>query len=131
FWLLDVVYTSDRGVKMSNNILKLVGSKIRDLRKQKGLSQEQLGEIAGFHFSYIGGIERAEKNISLLNLAKIADALDTEVYELFSYTRSVKASNHTGSKEEEINKILELLSSRNLNDIRKARLIIKEVFKQD
>ncbi|MFC6330998.1 helix-turn-helix domain-containing protein [Paenibacillus septentrionalis] len=116
---------------MSNNILKLVGSKIRDLRKEKGLSQEQLGEIAGFHFSYIGGIERAEKNISLLNLAKIADALDTEIYELFSYTRLIKVSDHTGSKEDEINKILELLSSRNMNDIRKARLIIKEVFKQD
>jgi len=116
---------------MSKNILKLVGSKIRDLRKAKGLSQEQLGEIAGFHFSYIGGIERAEKNISLLNLAKIADALDTEIYELFAYTHSVKISNHTISKEDEINKILELLSSRSVNDIRKARIIIKEVFKQD
>ena len=116
---------------MSKNILKLVGSKIRDLRKAKGLSQEQLGEIAGFHFSYIGGIERAEKNISLLNLAKIADALDTEIYELFAYTHSAKISNHTSSKEEELNKILELLSSRNVNDIRKARVIIKEVFKQD
>ncbi|MEK4252106.1 helix-turn-helix domain-containing protein [Paenibacillus sp. FSL W7-1287] len=116
---------------MSKNILKLVGSKIRDLRKAKGLSQEQLGEIAGFHFSYIGGIERAEKNISLLNLAKIADALDSEIYELFAYTHSVKISNHSSSKEEEINKILELLSSKNENDIRKARIIIKEVFKQD
>lgn len=131
FWPQDVVYTSCRGVKMSKNILKLVGAKIRDLRKAKGLSQEQLGEIAGFHFSYIGGIERAEKNISLLNLAKIADALDTEIYELFAYTHTVKISNHTSIKEDEINKILELLSSRSVNDIRKARIIVKEVFKQD
>jgi len=131
FQVDDVVYTSCRGVKMSKNILKLVGSKIRDLRKAKGLSQEQLGEIAGFHFSYIGGIERAEKNISLLNLSKIADALDTEIYELFAYTHSVKTSNHTNSKEDEINRILELLYSRNVNDIRKARIILKEVFNQD
>lgn len=116
---------------MSNNILKLIGSKIRDLRKEKGLSQEQLGEIAGFHFSYIGGIERAEKNISVLNLAKIASALDTDIYELFAYTKSVKSSKHVSNKEEEINKLLELLYSQNVTDIRKARVILKELFKQD
>lgn len=42
------------------------------LRKERGLSQEALGEKGGFHFSYIGQIERGEKNVSLLNLHKIS-----------------------------------------------------------
>lgn len=46
---------------MSEQILRMVGTRVRDLRKKKGLSQEELGERAGVHFSYIGGVERAEK----------------------------------------------------------------------
>ncbi|MDQ0493647.1 transcriptional regulator with XRE-family HTH domain [Paenibacillus brasilensis] len=57
-------------------VLKLVGARIRVLRKEKGLSQEALGEKGGFHFTYIGQIERGEKNVSLINVAKIAKALD-------------------------------------------------------
>lgn len=49
--------------------------RVRDLREHKGLSQERLGEIAGLHRTYIGMIERAEKNISLVNIEKVARAL--------------------------------------------------------
>ncbi|WP_249923436.1 helix-turn-helix domain-containing protein [Paenibacillus sp. RS8] len=55
---------------MAEIILKLVGSKIREIRKSQGLSQEQLGEKAGFHFSYIGGLERGERNVTLSNLPR-------------------------------------------------------------
>lgn len=43
----------------------LVGSNIRHYRKTKGLSQDQLAELCGFHYSYIGIVERGERNISL------------------------------------------------------------------
>ena len=48
-----------------NNINVLFGKRIRQLRMQKGLSQEELGYEAGLHRTYIGQIERAEKNITL------------------------------------------------------------------
>lgn len=59
-----------------------IGNKIREIRQSKGLSQEQLAEIAEVHRTYIGMIERAEKNITLVSLEKIAKALDIGIGEL-------------------------------------------------
>ncbi len=61
---------------MSNADLKKLGNKIRLLRHQKQLTQEQLAEITDLHRTYIGGIERGERNVSLLNLIRIAKALN-------------------------------------------------------
>jgi transcriptional regulator with XRE-family HTH domain len=65
------------------DIKRLVGQRIRSLRKEKGLSQEELGEKAGFHYTYMGGVERGEKNPSLDTLNKIAGALGVGIVELF------------------------------------------------
>ncbi len=59
------------------------GSAVRDHRKSAGLSQEELSDLAGVHRTYIGMVERGEKNISLLNIHKIARALSIDVKELF------------------------------------------------
>lgn len=56
-------------------ILKGFGMRVRDLRKEKGDSQEGLALACGLDRSYIGGVERGERNISLLNIHKIARAL--------------------------------------------------------
>jgi XRE family transcriptional regulator, regulator of sulfur utilization len=64
-------------------INRMVGEQIRLLREQKGMSQEELGFRANLHRSYIGQIERAENNISIKNLAKIAAGLDVNIRELF------------------------------------------------
>lgn len=66
-----------------NTQLLIFGQKIREHRKSIGLSQEELAELAGFHRTYIGMIERGEKNISLMNIHKIARALNIEIKELF------------------------------------------------
>lgn len=65
------------------NILIQFGQKVQRLRNEKGLSQEQLAEIAYVHRTYIGMIERAEKNITLLNIEKIAKALKVNIKDLF------------------------------------------------
>ena len=52
------------------------GKKVRELRRRKDLSQEEFAELAGLDRSYIGGVERGERNISLLNILKIAVALE-------------------------------------------------------
>lgn len=59
------------------------GEKVREIRKERGLSQEELSYKADLHRTYIGMIERAEKNITLVNIEKIAIALDVEIAELF------------------------------------------------
>ncbi|MCZ8513396.1 helix-turn-helix transcriptional regulator [Paenibacillus filicis] len=110
---------------MSDSVLKLIGKRIRDLRKERGLSQEQLGELANLNYTYIGGVERAETNISVLNLSKIAQALNVGVYELFSYTR---LSNQTKGKSNEMDQIIDLLLSISPREVKKARNILMEVF---
>lgn len=67
---------------MKNQILIAFGKKVRELRIQKGLSQEELSFKADVHRTYIGMIERAEKNITLINIEKIAKALEVSPYEL-------------------------------------------------
>jgi transcriptional regulator with XRE-family HTH domain len=69
-------------MKKSNVLIKF-GQNVREKRKEKALSQEQLSFKADLHRTYIGMIERAEKNITLLNIEKIAKALEVEIIELF------------------------------------------------
>ena len=64
---------------MSKEILIKFGQRVRQLRKEKNLSQEELSFKAGVHRTYIGMIERAEKNITLINIEKIANALEISI----------------------------------------------------
>ena len=65
-------------------ILVQFGEKVRELRKEKGLSQEELSYKSDLHRTYIGMIERAEKNITLANIEKIAKGLNVDLKELFN-----------------------------------------------
>lgn len=68
---------------MKKAILVKFGKKIREVRKNRGLSQEALADIANVHRTYIGMVERAEKNITLLNIQKLAKALKIDIKKLF------------------------------------------------
>ncbi|AJS58485.1 helix-turn-helix domain-containing protein [Paenibacillus sp. IHBB 10380] len=109
-------------------VLKAVGQRVRDLRKQLGLSQEELGEKAGFHFSYIGGVERAEKNITIVNLQKIADALDVPLNDLFVYSKYSKTTNRSNDKDILLNDIVGRLSTMKKNELNKVQLFLNEFF---
>lgn len=71
---------------IKNNINILFGLKIKQIREERGLSQEEFGYEVGLHRTYIGQIERAEKNISLSNIEKIAVELGLDVKELFDFS---------------------------------------------
>lgn len=66
-----------------NKIKQLFGERIRRIRAEKGLSQEALAQEADLDRSYIGGVERGERNVSLVNIYKISVALGVPVQELF------------------------------------------------
>lgn len=68
--------------RMKSEILVQFGHRVKELRKLQNMSQEDLADIAGLHRTYIGMIERAEKNITLINIEKIAKALKIEIKEL-------------------------------------------------
>lgn len=69
---------------MKSEILIQFGNRVKELRKAQNMSQEDLADAAGLHRTYIGMIERAEKNITLVNIEKIANALKTEINTLFN-----------------------------------------------
>ena len=71
-------------MKAKQNILIIFGKRVRELRKSKDLSQEELASKADLHRTYIGMIERAEKNITLVNIEKIALALEVNIKELIN-----------------------------------------------
>lgn len=71
---------------MDKDINVLFGQRVRQLRLQKGMSQEDLGYEAGLHRTYIGQIERAEKNVSLRNIEKIARELGVDIKDLLDFT---------------------------------------------
>lgn len=58
------------------------GEKVREIRNSQNLSQEQLAHLADVHRTYIGMVERAEKNITLVNIEKIANALNVKIKDL-------------------------------------------------
>ena len=70
---------------MNKQILIQFGKRVRGEREKQGLSQERLGELAKVHRTYIGMIERAEKNITLTNMEKIARALGKRVNDLLNF----------------------------------------------
>jgi transcriptional regulator with XRE-family HTH domain len=63
---------------------RLFATNMRRIRKEKGLTQERVAEAAGLHPNYVSSVERAERNISICNIERIAVALDVTMAELVS-----------------------------------------------
>ena len=64
------------------NVLLRFGAKLREIRLEEGVSQEKLAELAGLHRTYVSSVERGERNISLVNIERLAKALGVPLAEL-------------------------------------------------
>lgn len=64
------------------DILKQFGERVREKRRAQSWSQEELAHHCGLDRTYVGGIERGERNVALRNIQRIADALGTSIAEL-------------------------------------------------
>lgn len=69
-------------LKKKNPILLAFAKQVRQRRYELGLTQEELAEKSNFHVNYIGGIERAERNVSIITLITLAKALEIEPSEI-------------------------------------------------
>ena len=103
-------------------IAKIVGQRIRSYRLQLGISQEKMAELSGCHPTYIGQIERGEKNATLESVEKISNALNIPLYKLFD--------KYEGSTNDDIpSKCYEHLLSKTKNEQEQIYKIILELDK--
>lgn len=72
------------------DLLHIFGINVRQRREELGISQEKFAELCGLHRTYISDLERFQRNISINNIEKIADALGTEAYTLLMIPEDLK-----------------------------------------
>ncbi len=70
---------------MEESILKKFGKRVRELRTERSLTQQQLADISGLHKNYIGMVERGERNPSLLNIDVLAKSFKISINELLKF----------------------------------------------
>ncbi|WP_313236112.1 helix-turn-helix domain-containing protein [Sporosarcina ureae] len=107
-----------------DDITKVVGERIRYFRKERGLSQEELAHQASLHNTYIGQLERGEKNATIESLYKVTQALGITLSDFFHTTQ-------TGSKinSYEISQIIYLLENKSEKDQRTLLQILDLLLK--
>jgi XRE family transcriptional regulator, regulator of sulfur utilization len=110
---------SDRAVP---HVRKFLGERLRELRKQRGLSQERLGDGASLSGKFIGEVERGEKSISIDSLYKVSVALEVPLRHL----TDVRPVRRAVGPSEEAEKIVALVSGRQRPaDVRKAYEVLR------
>jgi transcriptional regulator with XRE-family HTH domain len=67
---------------LDNDIKKLFGQRLKELRLSKNISQEELAFRSGLHRTYVSSVERGERNIAIVNIQKLANALDVSTKDL-------------------------------------------------
>ncbi|ALS24359.1 helix-turn-helix domain-containing protein [Paenibacillus naphthalenovorans] len=100
-----------------SELIKLFGEQIRNIRKEKGMTQEALTNEWSFQYSYISDIERGERNISVETLEKIIGALDVVPAEIFNFTHAT-TDNEVIEKRMVIESIRALLVGRNIEEVK-------------
>ncbi|MBK5493202.1 MULTISPECIES: helix-turn-helix domain-containing protein [Bacillus] len=98
-----------------SDFLKLIGENVRFLRKKRGLTQEELAERINLQQAYIGGVERGERNISMLTLQKIADGLEVSPDLVLNFGNINLIDNP--QRDESLSIITSLLHQKNVNEL--------------
>lgn len=102
-----------------------VGDRIRDIRKAKGLTQQQLAELSNLDDAYIGSVERGERNFSMDSLEKIVTALKVHPSEFFqSYDKTNKLET---AQREAIDEYAVAVSGLDVEKIDRMKRIVKEI----
>jgi len=104
---LSIIVREKIMMKLQENF----GKRVKQLRKRKGWTQEDLGDKANIDYKYIGAIERGEKNLTINNVEKIAKAFRTEPFQLFLFS-SKGLIDEKAITEKKIKNLLKLSKNR-------------------
>jgi len=108
-----------------NSLLAKLGKKVRELRKTQKLSQKKLAQKAGLHYTYIGAVERGERNLSLRSMEKIAKGLKVNIAEFFPSPQTLSP------KGQVIEKIVNLLRHKELKVLQLVLRVAKTIIQGD
>lgn len=108
-----------------SELMNNIGGRIRNLRKEKGWSQEELAERAGLHFTYVGKIERSEHRVTIESLEKVTRALGISLEEFFHLVQPVRE----GKYNETLTRLINHLHNRSPEDQQKALYLLEFVLK--
>ena len=103
---------------------KELGPHLRVIRKKKGLTQEELADRCGLHWTYIGGLERGERNPTLSTMQKIANGLAVNLYEFFDRRHLAAAP---GIREKKEGKLMTILRREDDRTLDLATGVLREV----
>ena len=103
-----------------NSIVQIAGHRLRALRQQRGFTQEEMAERAELHATYIGQVERGEKNLTLLSMEKLLGALDISFSEFFEYIEEERGESLAA-------KCYEMINRKSLNHQEKIFRILREI----
>ena len=109
---------------MTNPILIKFGKRVRELRKSQGLSQQKLALKTGLHYTYIGAVERGERNLSLQSMEKIAKGLKVNITEFFPSPQTLSP------KGQVIEKIVNLLRHKELKVLQLVLRVTKTIIEE-
>lgn len=111
---------------MSSDFLKLVGERIRTLRKEKGFTQESLAEKSGIYITYISDIERGERNISMETLEKVIIALEVNAVDIFRF-EGIEGIEERTDKKSLMEALTSLLAGRKPEEVQLILRLAKDV----
>ncbi len=108
-------------------LIKSLGDKVRNIRREKNLTQQELGDLSDLSYKYVGEIERAEKNPSIKVLARIANALNVDLIELISFDlpSSLREGADQAARKKLLDRINRLLREQAAPDLEKANKLLK------
>ena len=109
---------------MTNPILIKFGKRVRELRKSQGLSQQKLALKTGLHYTYIGAVERGERNLSLQSMEKITKGLRVNIVELLSSSESLPPEGQL------IERIANLLRHKDLEVLQLVLKVVKAIIEE-
>jgi len=109
---------------MIENIQIELGKRIRTFRKRQGLTQEEMAERCDLHWTYIGGLERGERNPTLTTLQRVAAGLNVGINELIDPQLSPSVPNEQNNKEA---RLLRLVRKKGGDSMDLATKVVREV----
>ncbi|MBL8024062.1 MAG: helix-turn-helix transcriptional regulator [Elusimicrobia bacterium] len=111
-------------MKNESNIKKELGARIRALRKRHGLTQEEMAEKCDLHWTYIGGLERGERNPTLTTMQRVAAGLSVGLNQLIDARSFPRPQSDEESKEA---RLLRLIRKKGGDSVELATKVIREV----